>query len=52
MSWFLEDLHREDAEGIYDFYMDNLSEADPPPPEVMGSFKKEWLAYAHDARSR
>ena len=42
-------LSPEDAEKIYDIYMDNLTEVDPPITELLGFSKKELTAHAHGA---
>lgn len=42
-------LSPEDAESMYDFYMDNLTDADPPIAEMLNFSKKEWTAHAHGA---
>ncbi|WP_155640266.1 hypothetical protein [Burkholderia pseudomultivorans] len=42
-------LSQEAAEKVYDLYMDNLTEADPPVTEMLGFSKKEWTAHAHGA---
>jgi len=42
-------LTPDEAEQIYDLYMDNLTVADPPVAEMLGFSKKEWTAHAHGA---
>ncbi|RQM43902.1 hypothetical protein [Paraburkholderia tropica] len=39
----------EEAEAIYDWYMDNLTSDDPPVTEMLGFSKIEWTAHAHGA---
>ncbi|SAK99063.1 hypothetical protein AWB82_07266 [Caballeronia glebae] len=42
-------LSPEEAEAVYDWYMDNLTVDDPPVTDMLGFSKKEWTAYAHGA---
>jgi hypothetical protein len=42
-------LTLEEAERVYDRYMDQLTAADPPVVEMLGFSRKEWTAHAHGA---
>ncbi|RKP43282.1 hypothetical protein D7S89_26865 [Trinickia fusca] len=42
-------LSPDEAEQVYDWYMDNLTTADPPIVEMLGFSRKEWTAHAHGA---
>ncbi|MGF6573841.1 hypothetical protein ABH945_005962 [Paraburkholderia sp. GAS333] len=42
-------LTLDEAEQVYDWYMDNLTASDPPVVEMLGFSRKEWTAHAHGA---